>query len=383
MSNIVSLNQILDIQNGFAFDSTLFNHSGLGMPIIRIRDLARGYSETYYNGEYDQRFVVKKGDLLIGMDGEFRCYQWKGSNALLNQRVCRLQNFSNRVNPKYVYYLINKYLIEIEDKTTFVTVKHISSKQINSIQIPLPPLAEQERIVRLLDEAESLRKLRGQVSERMEEFIPALFHEMFGDPSGNDKNWEIVKVGNLLTLCEYGTSQKANEDGNGIPVLRMGNVTYEGDLDITDLKHVELSDKEMKKQLLENGDVLFNRTNSRELVGKTGMWNGRFPAVAASYFIRIRFDAKKEHPQHFTTFMNLPYMKRRLTEMARGAVGQANINAQELQSIEVPLPPIDLQCEFAQRVQEAQDVRSAQARSKERVEALYQSMLSRAFAGEL
>jgi type I restriction enzyme S subunit len=163
----------------------------------------------------------------------------------------------------------------------------------------------------------------------------------------------------------------------------MGNVTTEGLLDLENLKTVELSDSELTKQQLKEGDVLFNRTNSRELVGKTGMWDGRFEAVAASYFIRLRFRSDIEHPQHFTTFMNLPFMKRKLAEMARGAVGQANINSKELKSIIVPVPPLDLQKKFAERVTEIRELEASQATSRTHLDALFQSMLHRAFNGEL
>ena len=237
--------------------------------------------------------------------------------------------------------------------------------------------------MKLLDEADELRKLRAQADRRTADLIPALFHEMFGDPATNPKEWPIKTAGELMMACDYGTSQKANEDGRGIPVLRMGNVTVDGQLDLEDLKSLELDAGELSKQFLQVGDVLFNRTNSRELVGKTGMWDGRFDAVAASYFIRVRFSTDIEHPQHFTTFMNLPFMKRRLAEMARGAVGQANINSKELKSIPVPVPPLPLQKEFAQQVAEIRDMEAEQAKGKTRLDALFQSLLHRAFEGEV
>jgi type I restriction enzyme S subunit len=246
-----------------------------------------------------------------------------------------------------------------------------------------PSLAEQERIVEILDEADAIRKLRAESDRHTAALIPALFHAMFGDPSTNSKNWPLRPAGELMEACDYGTSQKANEEGRGISVLRMGNVTANGRLDLEDLKTVALADNELTKQRLQAGDVLFNRTNSRELVGKTAMWDGRFEAVAASYFIRVRFRADVEHPQHFTTFMNLPFMKRRLAEIARGAVGQANINSKELKSIPVPVPPLPLQNEFAHRVIEIRDVETDQATSRSRLDALFQSMLHRAFNGEL
>jgi type I restriction enzyme S subunit len=163
----------------------------------------------------------------------------------------------------------------------------------------------------------------------------------------------------------------------------MGNVSAEGFLNLEDLKTVELEADELAKQRLKKGDVLFNRTNSRDLVGKTGMWDGRFEAVAASYFIRVRFRQMDEHPQHFTTFMNLPMMKKRLRDMARGAVGQANINAKELQAIRLPVPPISLQNQFADRVEAVRALEATQVKSRIGLGDLFQSMLHRAFSGAL
>ncbi len=259
----------------------------------------------------------------------------------------------------------------------------IAFADVKRIPVPVPPLAQQAVILERITEADDLRKLRAQADGRTSSLISALFHEMFGDPSTNTKGWPTHLAGELMEACDYGTSQKANEEGRGITVLRMGNVTIDGQLDLANLKTVELAESELSKQRLAVGDVLFNRTNSRELVGKTGMWDGRFEAVAASYFIRVRFRSEIEHPQHFTTFMNLPFMKRRLAEMARGAVGQANINSKELKAIPVPVPPLALQQQFAQRVTEIRALEAAQATSRTHLDALFQSMLHRAFNGEL
>jgi len=266
---------------------------------------------------------------------------------------------------------------------TAVLGKVLNKEKVQQLPISVPPLAEQERIVKLLDEADELRKLRTQADRRTTTLIPSLFHEMFGDPDTNPFGWPVARAGELMDACDYGTSQKANEEGRGIPVLRMGNVMIDGSLDLEELKTVELGDRELAKQRLQVGDVLFNRTNSRELVGKTGMWDGRFEAVPASYFIRARFRPNAEHPQHFTTFMNLPSMKRRLAGMARGAVGQANINSKELKSIEFPVPPVKLQSEFASRVAKIRAMEVQQLLSRQKLDALFQSLLHRAFRGEL
>src|SRR3989338_4898394 len=175
------LGDLLKIQNGYAFESERFNGAKQGLPLIRIRDLERGFSNTFYDGKYDSAYEVKDGDFLIGMDGEFRCYRWHGGKALLNQRVCRLQCFDSGINSNYIFYGINKHLSEIEAQTSYVTVKHLSSKQIAQIKMPVPQLEEQERIVKLLHDADELRKLRAQADQRTADLLPALFHEMFGD----------------------------------------------------------------------------------------------------------------------------------------------------------------------------------------------------------
>ncbi|MEY4221233.1 MAG: hypothetical protein RL280_1517 [Actinomycetota bacterium] len=143
-----AISDVADVLSGFAFKSELFNEND-GIPLIRIRDLQkRKFTEVGYTGDYEERYLVNSGDFLIGMDGGFRCYEWLGPKALLNQRVCRIQSFDkSEVVPRFVFFLVNQYLEKIEESTSFTTVKHISVKQVKDIRFPLPPIAEQKRIV--------------------------------------------------------------------------------------------------------------------------------------------------------------------------------------------------------------------------------------------
>lgn len=306
------------------------------------------------------------------------------AGARVNQHVCIIRP-SDKLIPRFLsYYLCSReQQALVGSNQVGGTRQAVTKGMLLNWEIPLPPLAEQNRIVKLLDNADELRNLRTQSDRRAANLIPALFHEMFGDPISNPNEWPVKLADEFIKACEYGTSQKANEEGRGIPVLRMNNVRSNGQLDLEEIKTVELGANELSRQRLQIGDVLFNRTNSRELVGKTGMWDGRFEAVAASYFIRIRVCDDIEDPLHFTTFMNMPFMKRRLAEMARGAVGQANINAKELRSIRVPVPPLPLQKVFARLVTEIRGMEAEQVSSSRRLEDLFQSLLQRAFRGEL
>lgn len=147
----VPLAQIASILNGAPFDSVLFN-SNEGMPLVRIRDVLSGQTSTYYSGSYEDTYVVEPGDLLIGMDGDFNCGYWKAQRSVLNQRVCKITPNDFFYDKRLLGYALPGYLAAINANTPSVTVKHLSSKTIGEIDLPLPPRSEQTRIVEKLEE---------------------------------------------------------------------------------------------------------------------------------------------------------------------------------------------------------------------------------------
>ena len=147
----VLLSDVATVQNGFAFQSSLFDRFE-GIPLIRIRDICKSETEHRYTGTYTPEFVVTAGDILIGMDGDFTASKWKGRKALLNQRVCRLSPISDCIDEKFFFLCLQPFLNAINAETSSVTVKHLSSKTIGDIPLPLPPLNEQKRIVTKIEE---------------------------------------------------------------------------------------------------------------------------------------------------------------------------------------------------------------------------------------
>jgi len=170
----------LDVLSGFAFKSNLFNNSEKGIPIIRIRDVKPSRTKTFYSGDYDTKFIVHNGDLLIGMDGEFNPTIWQGGDALLNQRVCRLQNFKDLL-PSYAFEVIKDELKKIESSTYAVTVKHISAKQIKDITIKLPPLETQREIVAELEAEQQLINANKKLIEIYQQKIKSRIAEIWGE----------------------------------------------------------------------------------------------------------------------------------------------------------------------------------------------------------
>ena len=154
--------------------------------------------------------------------------------------------------------------------------------------------------------------------------------------------YPVASLESIIEETQYGTSEKANTEGRGLPVIRMNNIV-EGRLDLTRLKHVELPTTQAEKLSLEDGDILFNRTNSKELVGKCAVFHDKEVYVYASYIIRVRVDRNVAHPDFVAYLINSTLVRRQIDAISRQIIGQANINSEELSSLEIPLPPPNVQ----------------------------------------
>lgn len=228
MWRTVKLGEYINVQNGYAFNSKLFDADG-EIGLIRIRDLKEGVStETKYTGDYDRKFVVQRGDLLIGMDGEFRCYEWKGEYALLNQRVCRLQDFDNELDKRFLLYAINDELKKIEDVTGFTTVKHLSSKAIKEIPLYLPPIEEQQSIVAKLDAAfaeidRTIFNIEGKVRNAEKIYLNGI-DAHFKNKSETLKTSKLIEISSKIGSGATPKGGKAAYKTEGISLIRSMNV---------------------------------------------------------------------------------------------------------------------------------------------------------------
>lgn len=289
----------------------------------------------------------------------------------------------DQVMPEWLRYFVRREAFRHEAKRNFTGTagqQRVPALFLQNALIPVPSRGEQQRIVDQLSRAEGIVRLRRQAQQKAAELIPAIFVDMFGDPGTNPKGWPVVTLGEVLASADYGSSSKASDAGAGLPMIRMGNVDYCGNVDLSDLKYVDLAPEEVVRFGLKDGDILFNRTNSKELVGKTGLWIGDREAILASYFIRLRVSAQRARPFFVWALMNSPHMKRVLFETARGAIGQANINSRELRAFRIPLPDLDEQARFESRCRDVLALRAQQRHALAKAEAAFQALLARAFS---
>lgn len=190
------LTDVCSILYGYPFDSKCFNDNNQGRPLIRIRDVVRGFTETYTTEKCPDEYIISEGDLLIGMDGEFNISAWKSEPALLNQRVCKIKADDKNIIDGFMYYLMKTKLKEIESETAFVTVKHLSAKVLNKVNVQLPSIADQQRIVAELDCLNEMIALKQEQLKEFDKLAQSIFYDMFGDSDGYEK----VKLGDVVEV---------------------------------------------------------------------------------------------------------------------------------------------------------------------------------------
>ncbi|WP_433608900.1 restriction endonuclease subunit S [Prescottella agglutinans] len=381
----VELGQVTDILSGFAFDSKGFGDEG-DLPVVRIRDVVRGSSETYYAGEFDPRFLIAPGEILIGMDGEFNRGRWRGGKALLNQRVCRISPSSSELDDGYLFHFLPAALKKIEDETPFVTVKHLSVKAIRAIRIPLPPLPEQRRIASILDHADALRSKRREALARLDELTQSIFIDMFGDPVANDREWPSCYVGDFVAGFDSGRNLVgAAEDVDAYRVLKVSAVTSLAYRE-SESKPLPTGYEPPVNHLVRSGDLLFSRANTAELVGATAFvseTDGRTALPDKLWRFRWHDDSPVA-PRFVEKLFQRPEFRKTLSDRATGSSGSMkNISRMSVLSIAVGLPPLNLQRKFEKSVERVESVRSRHFVALDELDALFTSLQSRAFRGEL
>jgi len=327
---------------------------------------------------------VKPGDFLLTNSMSFgRPYILKTSGCIHDGWLV-LSPRSDDVLPDYFYYLLGSETLKRQfiRGASGAVVKNLNTKIVKDVSVSVPPLAEQKRIAGILDAADALRARRRESLAQLDTLLQSTFLDMFGDPVTNPMGWEVGVIGDLLASVNYGTSKKADSEVGAYPILRMNNITYSGEWDFSRLKFIDLDDKDLPKHLVHKGQILFNRTNSKELVGKTAVYRRDEPLAFAGYLVRGIVNDLAD-PEYIGAFMNTPQMKQFLQSKCKSIVGMANINAKEFQAIPIPKPPLDLQRRFATIVKSVEQQKTRMRAHLTELDALFASLQSRAFNGEL
>ena len=366
------LSEVCTIQYGFPFDSAKFSDSD-GMPLIRIRDVVRGYSETYTTEEYKSEYIVHENDLLIGMDGEFNIAKWGKTPALLNQRVCRLAP-KDSIDKDYLFYLMPVALKRIEEKTPFVTVKHLSAKELNKIEIPVLSLEEQRKIAETLSKVDELIAFRDQQLAKLDELVKARFVEMFGDPIRNEKGWNTYTLAEMCDGIGDGLHGTPEYDENGeYPFINGNNL-------ISGIIQINPSTKKVNKKTYEKHYIKISQNaillSINGTLGRIAFYNSEQVMLGKSAcYCNLRDEVNRIFVYNI---MKTDAFARYLEDNATKSTIK-NVGLKAIREYRLIMPPIPLQNQFSSFVERVDRQKQTVQQSLEKLELMKKALMQEYF----
>lgn len=406
----VRLGEVVDVLNGdrgknYPAKSTL---SKEGIPFISAANLCDNIvveddllcmSEEQYSKLSAGKLMLNDIVLCIrGSLGKHGKFPFK-KGAIASSLVILRSKDRGRLTDGYVmqYLDVPLFYDEIKKYDNGTAQPNLAAKNLELFSFPLPPLSEQQRIVERIEELfAKLDEAKERLQEVADSFAvrkAAILHKAFTgeltqqwrrENGVSDESWEEKTISKICGSLKYGTSKKSSDSGE-VVVLRMGNL-QNGEIDWSNLAYTS-DEEDIKKYLLKPGDILFNRTNSPELVGKTSIYRGEMPAIYAGYLIKLDYDENMVVGDYLNYYLNSSRAKEYYMQVKTDGVSQSNINAKKIGEFEIPLPTLPEQHEIVRLIDNllARE-RSAQQATEQAlasIDLMKKSILARAFRGEL
>lgn len=358
------------------------------------------YGATGQVGWIDD-YLTNEHLVLLGEDGapfldllKDKAYIIFGE-AWVNNHAHILKSYFGEIGNVFLMHYLN--MVDYKDYVKGTTRLKLTQGSMQLMPFPLPPLSEQQRIVERIEELfAKLDEAKERLQEAVDSFAvrkAAILHKAFTgeltkqwrlENGVSDESWEEKTIGEICSSLKYGTSKKSSDDGE-VVVLRMGNL-QNGEIDWSNIAYTS-DEEDIKKYLLKSGDVLFNRTNSPELVGKTSIYRGEMPAIYAGYLIKLDYEKNIVVGDYLNYYLNSSKAKEYYMQVKTDGVSQSNINAKKIGEFEIPLPTLPEQHEIVRLIDDllARE-RSAQQATEQAlasIDLMKKSILARAFRGEL
>ena len=380
-----TLGEISEFINGRAFKPSEWEKDG--KLIIRIQDLTGSINDPHYSTEnYDQKYLVKKGDLLISWSATLDAFIWDREDGWLNQHIFKVNENKQIIDRKFLFYLVRKKIDLLKKQTHGSTMKHITKKNFDRIKIPLPPLPTQKKIVAILEKAEKLKGWRREADELTDELLKSTFFEMFGDPVKNPIGWSVKKIKEVIVDIQAGWSVNGESKPrlkNEFAVLKVSAVTS-GVFLPNECKVI--NEKDLKKIVTpEKRDVLFSRANTLELVGATCLITENYPfLLLPDKLWKIKVEKKYILPEYLKFVLSHSAIRKKISALSTGTSGSMyNISMKKFSLINITVPPIEIQDEFVKIVEKDEQIRKYQIQSSQHIEDLFNALMQHAFRGEL
>jgi type I restriction enzyme S subunit len=399
------IGKYIHIVTGSPFSSDYFNDRGDGIPLIRIRNLQNGQTSTFYNGDYDKKFLTDNGSILVGMDGNFHTVRWGGRQGLLNQRVARIEVNDKRINESYLFYRLINEIKKIETRTPATTVKHLSKKKIEDIRTPLPPPPEQRRIAEILSTVDELIQQTDAIIEAKQHltqgFINVLVKTGVQDSPDTNKvqigpkqvkiptNWDLLRVDELVTDDDdairtgpFGSKLKKEYFvSEGVKVYEQSNVYYK---DFTHGNRYVTQDRyesELTSYDANPGDVLITLQGT---IGDAAVLpDNAEPGVINQKLMRVQVDSELCLPEYFATFFDESRLADfQIEAVSHGAV-VSGLNISTISGIRVPIPSLQEQQRIVDVVESSKSSLDEEQETKQNLQELKRGLMQDLLTGEV
>lgn len=389
----VALGTVFEVQLGKMLDAK--GNTGTPYPYLANRNVQWGRCDlqdlpTMRFTESDRkRFDLRAGDLLVCEGGEVgRTAIWEGAIAecYFQKAIHRLRG-RRPVDARFALHYMRWAADNgtFRNLTTATSIAHLTKEKLELAPFPDAPFHEQQRIATILDAADALRTKRREALAQLDSLTQAIFIEMFGDPATNPRRWSRKALGELMTEGpQNGLYKPASEYGSGSLILRIDGF-YDGKVTgMESLKRVRLSADEIRSYGLKPGDIVINRVNSMEYLGKSAVIPPLAEAVVfQSNMMRFRANQEVANPDYVIAFLQSGFVKSQIHTAAKHAVNQSSINQQDVRGFQINVPPLPLQREFSVRAAAVETLKAAHRASLAEMDALFASLQHRAFRGEL
>jgi type I restriction enzyme, S subunit len=396
----IFLSEVAKVQNGYAFSSANFSKSE-GLPLIRIRDIDSATTVDRYKGVFPKEYLVQNGDILVGMDGDFKAAKWKGEQALLNQRVCRIIPNSKLFDEKFLFLCLQPFLDAIHAETSAVTVKHLSSKTIEEFPLPFPNLKEQQQIVSKIEElfsvldkgVEELKTAQQQLKVYRQAVLKWAFEGRLTNE--NVKDGELPEGWNLKRLNEIckiigGVTKGRDFKGKAtihLPYLRVANV-QDGYLNLKQIKTIEVLLIDKEKYRLNYGDILYTEGGDKDKLGRGTIWKNEVEdCIHQNHVFRARPLSIDYNSKFIAYFSQTKAAKSYFFKHGKQTTNLASINLTVLSNLPIPMPSFEEQLQIIQeiegRLSVCDKIEETITHSLQQAKALRQSILKKAFEGRL
>ena len=389
----IELGKLTSMKSGFPFDSKRFTRSksANARPLIRIRDVVNGATETYTDQECPKEYVIKKGEILIGMDGDFNVGKWQSEDALLNQRVCCIQSCSSLYLDDFLFYYLPDPLKKINDATPSVTVKHLSTKTLAITPVPVPPLPEQQRIVNRIESLfAKLDEAKQKAQDALDSFETrkaAILHKAFtGELIGKHSTatTTLEEITTCIRIGPFGSAlHKEDYILGGVPVVNPKHIVQQKIVPEEKTTVSVLKAEELSSYILQKNDIILGRRGDMGRSAPVTDLETGWLCGTGSMIIRLKsgYNAK-----FYSQIIASQAAVRYLEENSVGST-MKNLNEKVVRLLPIPDFTVDEQLEIVRILDnllaKEQQAKEVAEKVLEQIDLIKKAILARAFRGEL